>query len=71
MARVSFDTVGRVARTALQAGVLNAGIVLLRAFHVPITQEQQDAILGFSAALLLVVTGQNVIEDLSGRSVLK
>ncbi len=71
MDRLSFDTVGRIARTALQAGVLNAGIVLLRAFHVPISQEQQEAIIGFSAALLLVVSGQNIVEDLSGRSVLK
>lgn len=71
MERVSFDTASRVARTALQAGFVNAVVVLLRAFHVPISGEQQEAILGFTAALLLVVSVQNVAEDVTGKGVLK
>lgn len=71
MGRVSFDTVSRVLRTALQAGTVNAAIVLLRAFGVHITGEQQEAILGFSAALLGVVAVWNVTEDVAGKGVLK
>lgn len=68
---MTVDSVGRVVRTIGQAGLINAVIVLLRVFGVPITQEQQDAILGFSAALVLVVTAQNAIEDATGKGVMK
>lgn len=71
MGRVSFDTVGRVLRTVLQAGFVNAVVALLRAFGVPISPEQQEAIIAFSAALLGVVAVWNVAEDVSGRSLLK
>lgn len=67
--RISRDTVNRTVRTLAQGGVLNALVLLLRAFGVPISQEQQEAILGFAVALGAVVLVWNGVEDLSGRSV--
>lgn len=69
--RISRDTVNRTVRTLAQGGVLNALVLLLRAFGVPITQEQQEAILGFAVALGAVVLVMNGVEDLTGKSLLK
>lgn len=57
------DAVARGLRTFLQAGLLNALLALLVAFGVPVSPEQQKAILAFSAALGLFVTAYCAMED--------
>lgn len=71
MGKVSRDTVNRTVRTLAQGGVVSSLVVLLRAFGVPITQEQQEAVIAFTLALGGVVLVWNGVEDLTGASVLK
>ena len=63
------ETVRRGARTLMQVSVAAAVLKLLIAFHVPITAEQEAAIMGVLTVLVTVL--HNGAEAATGMSVLK
>lgn len=63
------DTVKRVIRTAAQVGTISAVLALLVAFGVPLSEDQQKAILGLGTVVVALL--QNAVEDATGTALLK
>lgn len=72
------DGINRILRSVLQAGValplISAIFSVLKAFHVPVTDDMEKSVLAFIGALLtflVVVTTWNAVEDATGKAVLR
>jgi hypothetical protein len=55
------DATRRALRSLFQVGLVTAFVQLLIAFNVPVTAQQQAAIVAFATPLLVLV--QNLLED--------